>query len=705
MPRPCAATCKDTAKSLLIVALVFLATSTMCCPFAEAASNGAEVKRNNDSISGKKKPSRKQRKAAEQLNIDYSKKFSEISRELERFHHPVESDQYMVVGQLLKKSKEVLLEYDRHDDSDLAEALSTDASTFESQIESIEILYKNNAANAFEQFDHFSGVDFLSQYPVPELSKQVLAACYKKCYPSWEKRKSDDLELLLGTKWLSLLDDERQQFAGLYSRLRFTEAKSTIDTGFRTILETNSVLGKHNLALPKVDGMRAGFISILDSAEFQINLEVPELFIVEESKSINPLELENYDLVIVLVGNGKLEVKNANEVEVKSNYVTGHQMVPNPNYEVARLNMLQAQINYNRVANSNQINSYSYDNAASAIIGGIAGGLAAGNAQSEYQRATAIFQNTPPLVQQPIFQPYTFKVAELNLSKSIAGELFLFEPKNRRYMRCPLAENKEQLFTVSLGVNQSDVNLNVINEKTQSYDAITTWTSQELNLDLGEILRKVPSVHDIQTLKSMKDVWVSNIQKTVNDTGTSVSQVSVGKGNNLASVVVVEAGESSGAGFFVTPELICTNSHCVAGAGVISLTYSDGRKAAATVVASDPGIDIAILRSNIKGVPLTLFDGEIPSLGTEVQAIGHPKGLNFSVTRGVISAARRLGDLTIIQTDAPINPGNSGGPLIYENKALGMNTMKLSQPGIEGIGFAIYSSSIREYLKRSGISL
>ncbi len=115
-----------------------------------------------------------------------------------------------------------------------------------------------------------------------------------------------------------------------------------------------------------------------------------------------------------------------------------------------------------------------------------------------------------------------------------------------------------------------------------------------------------------------------------------------------------------------------------------------------------------MVKVQARGVPIVFYDGAIP-LGSTVEAIGHPKGLNFSITRGVVSAIRKrpgiIGaggkEVTFIQTDTPINPGNSGGPLFLGGKVVGINDWKLSEKGIEGIGFSIHYTEVQAFLKEN----
>ncbi len=101
----------------------------------------------------------------------------------------------------------------------------------------------------------------------------------------------------------------------------------------------------------------------------------------------------------------------------------------------------------------------------------------------------------------------------------------------------------------------------------------------------------------------------------------------------------------------------------------------------------------------------TLGDSDLLQAGQEVIAIGNPLGKEFvgTVTKGIVSAASRSlqnqdGSTSVyIQTDAAINPGNSGGPLINANgEVIGINSAKISEAGVEGIGFSIPINSVKD---------
>jgi S1-C subfamily serine protease len=162
---------------------------------------------------------------------------------------------------------------------------------------------------------------------------------------------------------------------------------------------------------------------------------------------------------------------------------------------------------------------------------------------------------------------------------------------------------------------------------------------------------------------------------------------------------------TSGSGFVYDNQgHIVTNSHVVGGAVEMDVTYSDGYKYAANVIADDIYNDVAVLQiaqnASKPLKPLVLGNSSEVRVGDTVIAIGNPFGLSDTMTTGIVSGIDRSvpvdGEIIAIQTDAPINPGNSGGPLLdTRGKMIGMNTAILSGTNaFSGIGFAIPSTTI-----------
>jgi S1-C subfamily serine protease len=162
---------------------------------------------------------------------------------------------------------------------------------------------------------------------------------------------------------------------------------------------------------------------------------------------------------------------------------------------------------------------------------------------------------------------------------------------------------------------------------------------------------------------------------------------------SLPAVASIDTGSGRGSGFFIRPDLVITNNHVVEGQNSVTLRVA-GAQYTARVMTTSAAVDLALLQvynPNPQQVTLRLGTAASARPGEEVIAIGYALGaLSNTVTRGLVSALRQSGSVTLIQTDAAINPGNSGGPLIgRDGTVIGINSMGISKQVGEGLAFAI----------------
>jgi len=161
----------------------------------------------------------------------------------------------------------------------------------------------------------------------------------------------------------------------------------------------------------------------------------------------------------------------------------------------------------------------------------------------------------------------------------------------------------------------------------------------------------------------------------------------------MPAVVRVETSSGFGSGFFIAPDTILTNVHVVGANSTVTVRLVDGKTLTARAQTTAPELDIAVLRiANPDAGQATLrIDSSVqPRQGQDVIALGTPLGLQNTVTRGIVSAVRTVGGLTLVQTDAAINPGNSGGPLLDRSgQVIGITTMAMRTSVAQGLGFAV----------------
>jgi serine protease Do len=162
-----------------------------------------------------------------------------------------------------------------------------------------------------------------------------------------------------------------------------------------------------------------------------------------------------------------------------------------------------------------------------------------------------------------------------------------------------------------------------------------------------------------------------------------------------------EPRRASGSGFIIQPDgLIVTNAHVVEGVTTVRVRLFDGRRFTGKVIGRDNRVDLALLKlDGVSDLPvLPMGDSNRLRVGEFVLALGHPFGLEHTVSFGIVS--RKGAPLTVaapgfdfIQTDAAVNPGNSGGPLVnMAGEVVGVNSMAARNGSI---GFAIPTNLVK----------
>jgi S1-C subfamily serine protease len=180
----------------------------------------------------------------------------------------------------------------------------------------------------------------------------------------------------------------------------------------------------------------------------------------------------------------------------------------------------------------------------------------------------------------------------------------------------------------------------------------------------------------------------------------------------IDSVVAVTRGQGGGTGFVIetaqngSANLVVTNAHVVGDASSVIIEFREGDQINGTVVGTDRLTDLAVVRVSRMPSYVESFQvaSSLPDPGRKVAALGHPFGLDETITSGIISGTDRALPTTegftlpqVLQTDAAISPGNSGGPLVTcDGTVVGVNTAGLSRQRAENIGFAVPATVVSE---------
>lgn len=298
------------------------------------------------------------------------------------------------------------------------------------------------------------------------------------------------------------------------------------------------------------------------------------------------------------------------------------------------------------------------------------------NNNQNYQQNTAQYTSNKRIRQKPKF-PW-FRTVIVALVAGIIGALIV------------LGVGKLMETTV-LNDNGSSVNEasntgnggNTLDGKSEKYDSV--------NQMINDVSPAIVGVINMQKAQNLDDLLKGKSSKA--------QEAGVGSG------VIYQKNNGSA--------YIVTNNHVIDGASEIKVQLHNSKQVDAKLIGKDALTDMAVLKINeTKGTKAINFaNSSKVKTGDSVFAMGNPLGLEFanSVTSGIISASERTIDtqtsagsnkVNVLQTDAAINPGNSGGALVDINGNLvGINSMKIANEQVEGIGFAIPSNEVKVTIK------
>ena len=255
------------------------------------------------------------------------------------------------------------------------------------------------------------------------------------------------------------------------------------------------------------------------------------------------------------------------------------------------------------------------------------------------------------------------------------------------------------------------------------FGVVASVVFQAGNLLAGKLLgtgsgKETAKVESTTLTPANSNTITSDVSEIVNHTMPSVvsiTNLSVQQVQNFFGGIQEYESESAGSGIIIAQNddelLIVTNNHVVEGNDSLTVSLIDEESVEAHVKGTDATKDLAVIAVAVDAVKESTLDaiaiaqmGDSNKLqvGEPAIAIGNALGYGQSVTTGIVSAVnRRLEgfDSNLIQTDAAINPGNSGGALLNANgEVIGINTVKVAQNTVEGMGYAIPISDASEII-------
>jgi serine protease Do len=668
------------------------------------------------------------RQLADRLVQEFTPRLEQARQALDAVTWPTEVDNWPAVKSALKSGEQTIV--DLHEHRILTEQAHRPASVteLEAGIETLRGEIASSADTMFQRYDMRRGESFFDAYPVDLHGRSFFAGKswgnrlaglsivdLKRVLDHYGPYISDTMKLRLGTRFyeekLALSTNEKASDL----RRMMTAVSATKESGF----ELNRIPDA-KIALVEVTSktlLKKGEIEFPISIEVDLPFEATK---AELDKVFDNPVAKNSDIVILL---DVVLAKNDRVIDrlekVASEYQSGTRSEPNPAYaqeqnalDAAKMELQGARI---EMAVADSQFCYGWGCLAAAITQGIHAAIVA-DKEEAYKAAVVALNATPMTVEKPVYSPYTFNKAYIDAAKVATVNYYVVDRLIKTYFRDTFDARQSESFVVAYEVHPKERYRHSQLSNTNKEQEVSDFEEAELAIKLSKILdqflAKSANLKPLPELVAIRKQILSDKNRVL----AAVKEreyVAVPAQQDARferTVVVYNPGGGLGSGFFVADDTVLTNYHVIEGTKFVEIKMFDGQETFGKIVAHDIRLDLALIKVQARGVPVQFLGKREISLGETVEAIGHPNGLEFTITRGVISAMRKRESLytpgakkvRFIQTDTAINPGNSGGPLFLNEKVIGVNNNKIVKDDIEGIGFSVHYSEVIDFLRKHG---
>ncbi len=596
---------------------------------------------------------------------------------------------------------------------------------------SLEAVTGNISASAdamFRQYDIRRQENFFDVYPVDLNGRGFFAnkswgdrldgltiADLKRVLDNYEQYLSDGMKVRLGTR---------------FYEERLAQSTTEKTSGLRHMIAAVSATKKSGFELNRIPGAKVALVEVTSKTllkkgeiEFPISIDVDLPFEAAKAELDrvfdNPIA-RNADIIILLdVALAETDRVIERLERVASEYQSGTRSEPNPSYAQAQnyLNAAQMELQNAQIAKAGADAQYCYGWGClgKAIAQGIHAGVV-GKKREQYQAAMSELNTKPIMVEKPVYSPYTFNKAYIDAAKVATVNYYVIDRRTKTYFRDTFDARQTESFVVAYEVHPNERNRRSQLRDTNKENEVVRFEEAEIDIKLSSILdqflTKSAKLRPLPTLVAIRKQILSDKNRVLAAVrGREYTAVPARQDARFEmTVVIYNPGGSLGSGFFVADDTVLTNYHVIEGTKFVEIKMFDGQESFGKVIAHDIRLDLALVKVQARGVPVQFLGKKEISLGETVEAIGHPNGLEFTITRGVISAMRERESLytpgakmvRFIQTDTAINPGNSGGPLFLGDKVIGVNNNKIVKDGVEGIGFSVHYSEVVGFLRKHG---
>jgi len=401
----------------------------------------------------------------------------------------------------------------------------------------------------------------------------------------------------------------------------------------------------------------------------------------------------------------------------RSTYISGQREVYNPKYDSASMRVMNARDALSRARfNDAELDRQPCYNDAWKCALAIALLYEVPDAERELKSAMLQLERTPRTILEDTYSEYEVQKLDIEAKKRSKLKISLIDLKNNEVYEKIIPFSEENNFTViNSPVAESDTNLRRLKSGTSSESAVDSWMNRKFNFDEDSLEIMVSLKTDKYRKKGFgfnsKSYVTQALQNEDQVPMNSMSKKSIKLSKDYEiedSILVIDTLDGMGTGFYISENLVISNQHVVEEAKFVNLRTFSGEIFTGEVTASNISKDLALLKVPKKGIPLKFEPNCVVKRRENVFTVGHPKGFEYSTSRGIVSSIRNIsnpfykavGQNIYIQIDASISSGNSGGPLFNTSEeVIGVNTW--GRVDGQNLNFAIHCSEVKNFLSKN----
>ncbi len=583
-----------------------------------------------------------------------------------------------------------------------------------------------SAPGAFASFDHFGGRSFFDAYPVDLKRPDFLDAHFARIEPQLAAARADQLERFAAAYPRDAIGAAR--WAGLGAHLyRAYLAETPTRAPADLQMSANALKRLTAAGFPsdQISQVSIAFVEVTSRTLLkdgqimfpaQIEADIPvQLSKAELEDAFRASGAAPYTIVFD-VALAKASRKVSGVRKTPSQSIVGYVDEPNPNYRMIQEELTNARQQLNSATTDRTISRRTSCLGGIDCIGNVIGSWTSkaneDKAKENVDALMAKLRQTPIAIKKPVYQRYEYDLATVDARKVMTVNYYVVDRKAATYFKSTFDVEERKKFEVAYALKPGDPEKDAHISAANSEKDVVEWEEAPSSVKLSQLIdhyiahggaaKPLPAPERLRA-EMLQDKNMA-LAKAKEETFTATPQADP----RFESVVVVfNPDRTLGSGFFVASDIVMTNYHVVGERDFLELKMHGGLETFGKVIARDVRLDLALIRVQSRGKPVKFFEANTLDLGSTVEVIGHPRGLEFSITRGIVSAVREAPNANIqdsrkvlfVQIDAATNPGNSGGPVFVKDRVVGV--VSYGKSASEGLNFTVHYSEAFRFLKEN----